>query len=236
MLISPASFLPSLRLPACRDPSFSLAAWQALRDPAPPQQAAPHPAWVVTQREFQRDRSAGLAAPGGPGRLLGISGRFPTSPSAPRLPGARQFESPQRADARSILYKSCGFFGLPSWRPDPRQRTDDSRQRSRLPVSKVQSLRAKGYGAFIKVSHLSSSATSSPLDQLPFSPSQASCARVTPRTRDNGTKQVLEIADCETVRTSAYNSCPEKTQQLLPGSVLMQKCIRTDGVWSRAIV
>lgn len=30
-------------------------------------------------------------------------------------------------------------------------------------VSKVQSLRVRGYGAFIKVSHLSSSTTSSPL-------------------------------------------------------------------------
>ena len=56
------------------------------------------------------------------------------------------------------------------------------------------------------------------------------------RRRGNGMKPGAEIADCETVRTPAYNRCPEKPHKLLPGSACVQKNTRTGGVWSRAFV
>lgn len=114
MLISPASFLPSLPPslqpslpPSLRDPSFPPAAWRALRGQAPRQRAAPS-----RQRAKRGEpRRRGGQRPGGPDGLWGSGGRLHTSSAVPGIPGAPRPASPPGAEARNAAYKSCGGSG-----------------------------------------------------------------------------------------------------------------------------
>lgn len=125
--------LPSFPPPACLPRSLLLAGRMASPAlPGAPQQAAPRPAWVVTQRELQRDRAAGLAAPGGPGRLLAVSGRLQSSPLAPSWQEPVS-ALPARAGARGSPCGSRGLSGLTPRRPPGRGAAGLPRQRQSLP-------------------------------------------------------------------------------------------------------